>query len=181
LSDDELAIQGLAIRMFNDLQSSVKLALSGYYQSSVVFIRTIVETGYLIDYFTIKPEKIELWRTVTETERLKLFKPVDIRTALDNRDGYTSKRRYEIYSRLSEYGGHPTFKSFQLFSPKGLGYIGPFNSQTYLKAYLEEVVMYLPYFVFTFFELFNNEDTIIKENKELYLLRYRDWKNKYKA
>src|SRR5665647_278972 len=89
-SDDELTLQLLGIRLFNDAAASIKLALSGYYQKAFVPVRYIVETYFLVDYLRSNPDKIVVWKGSTKKQRLNDFGPGHIREALDKRDGYTA-------------------------------------------------------------------------------------------
>ena len=59
-TDDEQTIQFLGIRLFNTIIISLKLLLTGYYQGSAFIQRDILETGFLLDYFTIDPSKISI-------------------------------------------------------------------------------------------------------------------------
>jgi hypothetical protein len=43
VSDDELTMQLLGVRLFNAAAASIKLALSGYYQKAFVHVRDILE------------------------------------------------------------------------------------------------------------------------------------------
>src|SRR5207302_8090979 len=43
-SDDELTILYLGLRLFNSAASSLKLSLSGYYQSAFALVRDVLET-----------------------------------------------------------------------------------------------------------------------------------------
>jgi len=61
LSDDELTLQYLGIRLFNDAAASVRLGLSGYYQVAFLLVRDILEVGFLLDFFRTSPEKIREW------------------------------------------------------------------------------------------------------------------------
>ena len=49
-TDDELTIQYLGLRAFNSAAASMKLGLSGYYQSAFSIVRDIFETVALVDY-----------------------------------------------------------------------------------------------------------------------------------
>lgn len=51
----ELTIQYLGARLFNSIVTAIKLMLSGYYQSSVMFQRDVLEIGFLLDYLTLSP------------------------------------------------------------------------------------------------------------------------------
>ena len=61
-NDNELTIQYIGIRLFNSIVVSLKLLLSGYYQTSVIIQRDILETGFLLDYFLSNQDKIEEWK-----------------------------------------------------------------------------------------------------------------------
>jgi len=94
-SENETTVQLLGIRLFNAAASGLKLALSGYYQTAFQQARDIMETGFLLDYFLSSPESIPVWKTADRATRRKLFEPVKIREALDQRDGDTQMRRAE--------------------------------------------------------------------------------------
>ena len=72
---------------------------------------------------------------------MKDFSPVKVRKALDARDGFTSKRRAEIYELFSEVAGHPTMKSAWMMRPQkeGDAVIGPFMEATALEAVVSEM------------------------------------------
>jgi len=115
---NDLAVKLLGIRIFNASASAHKLSLAGYYQSATVFLRDILETLFLLDYFRMHPEKIEVWRTCSDKERQDLFGPVTIRKALDERDGATGKKRKEIYKLYSQLGTHATPVGFAMLRKK---------------------------------------------------------------
>lgn len=142
-SDDEAAMQMLGIRLFNAAASSVKLALSGYYQTAFQQARDIMETGFLLDYFRTSPEKIAVWKAADRATRRKLFDPVQIRKALDERDDDTERRRAAEYSKLSELASHATWRGFRLTARQGFGELGPFVEAINLKAWLHEMVLRL--------------------------------------
>ena len=108
LTDDELTVQYLGVRLFNSIVTALKLLLSGYYQASVILQRDIVEIGFLLDYFLSDKLKIQEWKSSSNKERKKKFSPAIIRAALDKRDGFTGKGRQQIYQLMSEYAVHPT-------------------------------------------------------------------------
>ena len=62
-SDDELTIQYLGLRVFNSTAASLKLSLSGYYQSAFALVRDIFETVALLDYLHTNPSQIAVWKT----------------------------------------------------------------------------------------------------------------------
>lgn len=141
-NDENLkVIQILGMRVFNAFGSSIKLALSGYAQNSALILRDILETVFLLDYFNGDREAIKQWRFADEREIKRRFKPVDIRMALDRRDGHTDMKRYEIYKLFSELAGHPTMKSAYMMRPQkdGDAVIGPFIEKTTVDAVLSEM------------------------------------------
>lgn len=155
-TDDELTIQWLGIRLFNTCASSLKLMLAGYYQSSVMLLRDLLETGFLIDYFGIDRTKIREWRQSTEKQRTEKFSPIKVREALDKHDNVTGKERAKVYKVMCNYGTHPTPEGFLLVRLKGSGEIGPFFDQKFLKAVLEELVKHLTFTAWVFAGHFSN-------------------------
>ena len=125
-TDNERTAQLLGIRLFNAAASGVKLALSGYYQTAFHQARDIMETGFLLDYFHTSPDQIAVWRASDRSVRRKLFDPVQIREALDARDGDKDQRRAKQYRQLSELASHATYRGFQLTTRQGFGELGPF-------------------------------------------------------
>lgn len=131
----------LLCKCFNAAASDVKLALSGYYQTAFQQARDIMETGFLLDYFGTSPEKIVVWKAADRTTRRKLFDPVQIRKALNARDGNTEERRAAEYSKLSELAAHVTWRGFRLTTRHGFCELGPFVEAINLKAWLHEMVL----------------------------------------
>ena len=64
-----------------------------------------------------------------------------VREALDDRDGFTSKKRFEAYEPFSELAGHPNMKSSWMMRPQkdGDAVIGPFMEATPLEAVVTEM------------------------------------------
>ena len=94
--EDQLIIQMLMIRLFNYGASAIKLMMAGYYQTSVMVMRDILETTFLLDYFYLNRKQIGIWRACDERERNKTFGAMKIRMALDKRDGFTERKRKSI-------------------------------------------------------------------------------------
>jgi hypothetical protein len=88
--EDLKLIQVLGMRTFNDFGAAVKLCLSGYYQNAALILRDVLETTFLIDLFRGDRTLIAQWRLADKASRLRDFKPVRVRTLLDNRDGLPS-------------------------------------------------------------------------------------------
>jgi hypothetical protein len=142
-SVDEGTMQMLGIRLFNAAASGVKLALAGYYQTAFQQARDIMETGFLLDYFSTSPQQISVWKAADRATRRKLFDPVQIRKALDDRDGDTEMKRAAEYRKLSELASHATWRGFRLTSREGFGELGPFVEVINLKAWMQEMVLRL--------------------------------------
>ena len=104
-------------------------------------MRDILETVFLVDLFRGDRTLIGRWRIADKKGRMKDFSPVKVREALDRRDGFTSKKRAEMYELFSELAAHPTMKSAWMMRPKknGDAIIGPFMEETSLEAVLSEM------------------------------------------
>jgi hypothetical protein len=178
-TDDELTSQYLGLRLFNSAASSLKVSLSGYYQSAFALVRDIFETVALLDYMQSFPEQIAVWKTSDRKQRTAKFGPVAIRKALNERDRFSGNKRKEMYDRLSEYASHATAPGFQLLAPEGLGQIGPFLSEKYLKAWLEEAVKFLVHGATIFMAHFPNVEPPLLLEKASFLEEANPWCDKY--
>jgi len=141
-TDDEdlRLIQALGIRIFNAFGAAMKLCLSGYYQNAALIMRDVLEVTFLIDLFSSDRPAIARWRTADKAARLKEFKPVNVRSKLDERDGFTEQKRAKMYDMFSELAGHATMQSIAMLRPKGMdAQIGPFFDATALEAVLSEM------------------------------------------
>ena len=141
-SDEDLRVAVvLGMRTFNAFAASIKLTLSGYRQNSALILRDVLETVFLLDLFAGDPSLIERWRHADKKARMKDFSPVKVREALDARDGFTSKKRFEMYELFSELAGHPNMKSSWMMRPQkdGDAVIGPFMEATALEAVISEM------------------------------------------
>jgi hypothetical protein len=139
--EDELHLGNLGIRCFNALASSLKLMLGGYYQASALHIRDLLETTFLIDYFSTDPALVTRWRTMSDRDRKIAFKPITVRDALDKRDGFTTMKRKEAYELLCKLAGHATPEGAVMLAPDpsiGTVHCGPFLETTALEAVLSE-------------------------------------------
>ena len=139
--DDVKAIQILAMRTFNALGASLKLALSGYGQNSYVIMRGILETIFLLNLFDEDRTRIERWRCANEREQREQFYPVAVRRALDNRDGFQERKRQEHYDLFSKLAVHPTMESVVMMRPQqgGDAQSMPFIEPEYLARVLGEM------------------------------------------
>jgi hypothetical protein len=134
-------IQLLGMRTFNALGSSLKLAMSGYGQNSALIMRDVLETVFLIDHFSGDRSLIERWRFADKDALRKEFSPVKVREALDARDGFAGKKRFEMYEMFSILAGHPNMNSQLMMRPEPGGdiLIGPFIEATSLTATMAEM------------------------------------------
>jgi len=139
--EDFKVIKMLGMRMFNAFGAALKLALSGYSQNSALVMRDVLETVFLIDLFRGDRAAITRWRLADKKAHRKEFLPVRVREALDSRDGFSGKRRAEIYELFSELAGHPTMKSVWMMRPEKNcdAVIGPFIEKTSLAAVISEM------------------------------------------
>jgi hypothetical protein len=139
--EDDIVVQMLAARLFNSGASAMKLLMGGFYQTAVMVMRDILETTFLLDYFHSHRDQIAVWRACDEKRRSREFGAMKIRIALDDRDGYTERKREAAYQLLCQLGSHPTFTGFQMLQAKGsnLVMVGPFFEPASLDAVLSEL------------------------------------------
>jgi hypothetical protein len=144
-SEDELTLQLLGIRLFNAAGSSIRLAMAGYYQGAFAHVRDVIETSFLIDYFTTFPAEIAEWRQADKRKRMSRFGAGRIRTVLDKRAGYTSGERKRIYDTISEYATHASYPGVTLITtgPENMAQVGPFFDERKLRSWLGEMAMRL--------------------------------------
>lgn len=177
-NEDELVVQYIGIRLFNDLSVALKLMLSGYYQMSLAIQRDMIEVAFLLDYFRSYPIKIKEWRNSSDRERMNNFHPQVIRDALDKRDGLKNQRRAKKYKLFCEYAAHVSYPGNKLVAPGPgrLGKIGPFFYDKYLKACFFELIENALYSAFLFSSLFYgiNDREILKIKVDL-LKQMADW------
>lgn len=141
-TDKLVTIAGLRVRLFNAIACALKLLLTGYYQGAIAFIRDILEISFLLDYFILDETSIERWAKNPDDQE---FKAVNIRKALDKRDGLSEQKRHHRYKLLSMYGTHASFDGNRLLSNNDLLTIGPFFSQKFLENILFELAVLQPH------------------------------------
>ena len=141
-TEEQLVLQFLGIKLFNELCSSFKLLVSGYYHASASLQRNMLETIFLLDYFSTDKSLILEWNKADEKKLKTKFSPFAIRVALDDRDKFKGERRKEAYNLLCKLAVHPTNLGFAMFKPsKGeLAFCGAFFDEGNSKAVLEELV-----------------------------------------
>jgi hypothetical protein len=139
--DDELTIQLLGIRLFNSAAGAVQSLMGGYYQNSVMLQRDLLEVAFLIDFFRSNRKRIVEWRGCTESERNQKFRAFLIRNALDDRDGFTERKREAHYKLLCSLGAHASWQGFELLRPiaGGEAHCGPYFADRALDATASEL------------------------------------------
>lgn len=141
-TDDEnlKVVQVLGMRIFNAFGAAVKLTMSGYFQNAALILRDVLETVFLLDLFRTDPALIEQWRFADKAERQKHFRPIKVRERLDDRDGFTERKRAAVYELFSELAAHATMKSAWMMRPEkeGDAVVGPFMAHGLLQAVLSE-------------------------------------------
>lgn len=141
-TDDEKTVMLLGIRIFNAAGAAIRLSFSGYYQAAGLQLRDMLETGFLLDYFSSDTTLIRRWREVDERKRLREFNLAKIREVLDDRDGFTERKREKHYKDLCVVAGHPTFAGFEMLRPEAGAdaHMGPFFVPRLLTATVQELV-----------------------------------------
>ena len=178
-TDDELTIQYVGIRLFNALAVSLRLMLSGYYQISFAIQRDIIEMYFLLDYFIYCPGKISEWKNASNDERIRNYNPGKIRDILDKRDGLVNKKRAKKYKMFCEYAAHVSYAGNKLVAPKGLGELGPFFDEKYLKGCFTELIENGFYAVLQFMGHFKDiKGKNILKTKNDFLKQIADWYKK---
>ena len=79
--------------------------------------RDLLEVSFLLDYLKSNPGLVTEWKGCSETERNKRFGAFEIRKFLDDRDGFTERRRAEHYKLLCSLGAHASYQGFQMLQP----------------------------------------------------------------
>ncbi|WP_062231291.1 hypothetical protein [Aureimonas sp. N4] len=142
MSEDHVIVALIGASVFNSMASAFKLLLGGYYQSSGLQIRFIMESGWLLDYLRTDPRLVQEWKATPEDKRQSVFRPGKIRDQLDKRDGFTEKKREAHYKRLCVLCGHPTFAGFAMLRPEpnADAHMGPFLVPDLLEGCIQELV-----------------------------------------
>jgi hypothetical protein len=142
MGEDQVIVALIGASVFNSMASAFKLLLGGYYQSSGLQIRFIMESGWLLDYLRTDPRLVQQWKATPEDKRQSVFRPGKIRDQLDKRDGFTEKKREVHYKRLCVLCGHPTFAGFAMLRPEpnADAHMGPFLIPDLLDRCIQELV-----------------------------------------
>lgn len=176
-SDDQLVIQCLGIRLFNGAASAVKLMLSGYYQTSVLQQRDLLEVMFLLGYFQSNRALIYEWKNCDESARNKRFSAFCVRKALDDRDGFTERKREAHYKLLCSLGGHASYQGFRMLTPVegGDAHCGPFFVEPSLIATGSELAKIMVQAAQVFTRFFVSKTRVDKEVKIIFLEKQGLW------
>jgi len=179
--EDQLTIQCLGIRLFNGTASALKLLLSGYYQSSAFQQRDLLETIFLLDYLRSNRSEIPVWRAGDAKTHRDRFRPAKIRKALDDRDGFTERKRSKAYQLLCELASHPTPTGFRMLTPVagGNAHCGPFFEHTAMSAVLSELAKHLVQAAEVFHLFFDPRNRADCETKVSFLEARGLWLEKF--
>jgi hypothetical protein len=103
--------------------------------------RDLLEVSFLLDYFNSNRERIAEWRGCTESERNKKFGAFKVRTALDDRNGFTERKREAHYKLLCSLGAHASWQGFEMLrpTPGGDAHCGPYFAERALDATVAEL------------------------------------------
>lgn len=173
--DDEV-VQALGIRIFNDIASALKLALSGYSQTAAMILRDVLETVFLIDYFRGESSAIAKWRLATPSIRWKLFSPVKVRGHLDKRDGFTGQKRDAAYRLLSTLAVHPSMEGIAMLKPAGMKvHMGPFIDELTLEAVLAETAKLAVQAGELIGDFLPSEEPIVEKSYRAFLMSKQRW------
>lgn len=139
--DDQLTIQLLGLRLFNSAAGAIQSLMGGYYQNSVMLQRDLLEVSFLLDYFRLNAAHIAEWRRCDESERNKKFSAYKVRTSLDDRDGFTERKREAHYKLLCNLGAHASYQGFRLLrpTPSSDAHCGPYFADRALDATAAEL------------------------------------------
>jgi hypothetical protein len=176
--EDELAIQGLGIRLFNAGASALSLMLAGYYQNSLMLLRDGLETGFLIDYFSIDRTKIQEWRQCDEKDRNRKFSPAEILRALDAHDKVTGGKRAQIYKLVCIWGASD-LRRIQVCGPKRAWRNWPLFQPKIPTGLVGELVKHLCDSALVYAGHFPGASTNLLNGKALFLNDIRPWAKKY--
>ena len=178
--DDDLTIKLLGVRLFNGCAVTLSLLLSGYYQNAAFQMRDLLETSFLLDYLQSNRALIAEWRTSNKRTRMRKFGPATVRIALDDRDGFTERKREEHYDLLCELASHPTYRGFQMLCPDGSNaHYGPFLEAKAMNASLSELAKIVVHAVGIFTLFIKWKSSSVAEAKIGYIEAQGRWLTRF--
>lgn len=95
-------------RVNSSAKACTILSLNGYGMSSMSSMRDVVESEYLLRYFILNPEKIQVWWKSDKKTRLKKFSPSFLRRKIAGSNIKLKEKLDADYQGHSEIGIHVT-------------------------------------------------------------------------
>lgn len=176
---DELTLQKLGIRLFNDLASTLSQGLAGYYQQAFDTLRDLVELQFLFDDFSGDRSRIGRWTSLARREREKEFSPRAVRERLDARYSHVGQKRRAVYQRFCMLASHPSPEGFVLTAPNGDARLGPFIEPRFVKALMDETAVVGLQATINFTSLLPAHTDQERQAKQAFLHRGGPWLEKY--
>ena len=176
-SEEQLIVQLLGIRLFNGSASAVHHMLAGYYQNSVMQQRDLLEVSFLLDYFWSNRALILEWKAADESQRNQKFSAYKVRTALDDRDGFTERKREKHYKLLCSHGAHASYDGFGMLRPvtDGNAHCGPYFAERALDAVAAELAKIVILAAENFMRFFSPESLVDRETKLHFMEKQATW------
>ncbi len=180
-TEAELTLLRLSIRCFNSGASALRLLRCGYFQPAMAMVRDLIEVYFLMDLFIKEPQSFDDWRTMSERDRKKHFKPIRVRERLDDIDGLKERKRQQIYDVFSQHAAHVNPNGHHLISPGNMTQIGPFPDHGLFRAGLEEIASHLGFASVIVCNLIKTDQRNALGLKAVFLSDLTTWKNRYFA
>jgi hypothetical protein len=178
-TSEEVTALRLGVRLLNSGSAAFKLARAGFCHPALTMVRDLMEVEFLIDLFSQDRALLTKWLSLSAKERERQFSPVTVRVVLDERDGWTEKKREKAYKLLCAYAAHVTPEGFVVISPNDLTIIGPHPSPRAVKVVIEELIKVLPSACGHFGALINPEVPKIVTAHSNFLRVLGEWLPKY--
>jgi hypothetical protein len=176
---DELTIQKLGIRLFNDLASALSQGLAGYYQQAFDTLRDLVELQFLFDDFSGDRSRIARWAGIGRRDREREFSPRAVRERLDKRYAHVGQKRRAVYQRFCTLASHASPEGFRLTAPNGDAIIGPFIEPRFVRGLIEETAVVGLQAAINFTSLLPAHTDEERQAKQAFLHRGGPWLEKY--
>lgn len=176
---DEHTLQLISIRLLNNAACVLRVGLAGYYQVGFQLMREMLELVNLIDYFSLDPNRISLWRTADESTSRKVFSAVNVRRALEKDERFRVDARQKLYKTFSNMAGHPRYEGFRLIAPDNSPKVGSFFDRTLLGALLVEAGRHLSHTTITLSLQIQRTDDRLLHAKARFIHRLQKYKDKY--
>lgn len=129
----------LFIRNFDNFGGALRSCMSGRYRASAMYLRDALETDFLLDDLITDADRFAEWFNATPQTIRKKFAADAVRRRLDERDGFSERKRLKRYELLSALGAHPSPQGIQLYKD-GMNVVhsGPFKNRNSVQQCVEE-------------------------------------------